>query len=161
MILTFKNKTKNPFKNILLFILISLLFSCTNSYDSMIDSFNRKYFSPEPPEENYSITNIDFDASGMLEDAYVFPSDMYVNLEAPEDGTSYLWKCVSDDGTETEIAKTRILYFKAPGVFKKGEENFLILIVTATDLEGNVIEYTDKAEVIIKKSANSSEEGEL
>lgn len=145
--------------NVLLILFILEFSACNNSYSSMLEKFNKKYFSPEPPEWKYSINNSDFNMAEMLEESYLFPNGMFVNLEAPEDGVSYSWKCKYDDGSENELSNQRILYYKTPGVFRIGEENTLVLTVTAADNDGNKIDYSDEALVIIKHSA-ASENGE-
>lgn len=139
----------------LLILLISLSFSftaCGNSYERMIEEFDGKYFSAEPPKlPAYSINNSDFSDKEMLETTYVFPTDTYINLEAPEGGVSYSWKCINMDGTENELSNKRILYFKTPGPFKEKEKNRLLLTVTAIDTNNNEITYLDEAMVFLNK----------
>ena len=120
----------------------------------MISDFNEKYFTQEPPRlPDYSINGADFVESEMLDLSYVFPMGMFVNLEAPEGGTSYSWKCINSDGTEHEISTSRVLYYETPGYFKDGEENTLLLTVTVGD--ENIVEYKDHAIVILKKEKAS------
>lgn len=153
MILTFKNKTKNQFKNILLFILISLFFSCTNSYDLMIDSFNRKYFLPEGPEDDkYSVLDPDFNPYEMLSDSYVFKDGYYINLDGPADAATYLWT-ISDieDSEESviEVCNKQNLYCKTSDVFTARHSYKLVLTITVTKEEGAVVEYIDKSTITI------------
>ena len=140
------------------FFLSAIFFSaCKNSYDSMISDFNEKYFLPEPPRlPDYSINGADFVASEMLEPDYIFPIGYYVNVEAPEGADSYSWKCINADGTETEISTKRLLNYQIPGVFKVGETNSLLLTVTTKNGSGKVIEYKDKAIVILRDTSLDS-----
>ena len=122
----------------------------------MIGEFNEKYFTPEPPRlPDYSINGADFIASEMLEPDYLFPIGFYVNVEAPEGADSYSWKCINEDGTETEISTRRLLNYQIPGAFKSGEENFLKLTVTTKNSADEVVEYTDKAIIILRKPENT------
>lgn len=119
----------------------------------MIEEFDGKYFMPEPPIlPDYSINGANFIESEMLDPTYVFPIDFYVNVEAPEGGDSYSWKCINEDGAETEISTKRLLNYQIPGAFKTGEENSLKLTVTKKNNAGEFIEYTDKAIIILKKA---------
>lgn len=138
---------------------ICLIFSgCKNSYENMIEEFDAKYFMPEPVKiPGYSINDSNFRESEMLEPSYVFPEGIYVNLEAREGGNSYSWKCINNDGTETEISTSRVLYYETPGAFKYGEENTLLLTVTVSNGNENVVEYTDHAIVFLKQRQVTTE----
>ena len=147
-------------KRYLTLITILLLFffvSCNNSYSSMLYDFNRTYFTPDPVNSTYSVYNNNFDPLEMLKEAYAIPEDMYIYFEAPLDGSSYSWKCVNKDGTETELSDTRTLYYKVPGVFKIGESNTLILTVTAIKDDGTVTEYIDKSVIVIDQNESGKE----
>ena len=146
---------------VFLSLLCLLCFSCTHSYDDMITTFNKKYFSPAQPKlPDYSITGADFVASEMLEPSYLLPCGYYVDIEAPRGGKSYKWYVEGMEeecSTKPEFSK-RVFHYEIPGLFKLGEENTLVLTVTAADDKGNVTEYIDKAVIIIKKPDNSGEE---
>ena len=147
-------------KRYLTLITILLLFffvSCNNSYSSMLYDFNRTYFTPDPVNSYYSVNNTNFDPLEMLKEAYAIPENMYIYFEAPLDGTSYSWKCVNKDGTETELSDTRTLYYQVPGVFKIGESNTLILTVTAIKDDGTVTEYIDKSVIVIDQNESGKE----
>lgn len=65
-----------------LFLILISFISCSNSYDSILDQFNRKYFSAEPAkEEPYSVKSSKFVASEMLSATYTVPENVYLNLE--------------------------------------------------------------------------------
>ena len=146
-------------KTLKIFLIICSLFyfaACNNSYDIMIDSFNRKYFlSEQMSAEAYSVKDPDFNPAEMLLAAYTIPEGMYLSLEAPEGGDSYSWVFIKDDGTpyDPPLSEERFLYYETPGPFKVREENDLVLTVTVTDDKGNVTEYIDKSVIIIQKSA--------
>ncbi len=157
---------KNIIKNILKITVSSLFlftaFSCTNSYDEMIDSFNRKYFLPESSEdEKYSAISPNFNPYKMLEKEYSFRADYYINLEGPKDASSYLWsysevKTEEDkaivgniDETFTNICTEKDLYFKTSDFFKVGHVYKLVLTITVTGAEGTVREYIDTATISI------------
>ncbi len=127
--------------------------ACNNSYESLVDQFNRKYFMPEQNNpEGYSVKNENFNPVEMLNPVYSITEGVYLDLEAPEGGDSYSWELIQDDGTPLQppLSTERILYYKTPGVFVLREENDLVLTVTVTDKEGNVTEYIDKTVIIIK-----------
>ncbi len=142
------------FAGLFSFILFSCLFvGCSNSYENMIEVFDKKYFSKEPPAiPEFSVYNDDFDEADMLDASYIFPTNTYINLEAPADGLSYSWNYVDDNNEEHEFLNTRLLYFKTPGPFKEGEENTLVLKVSALDENNNPLVYTDRAIVFLKKN---------
>lgn len=147
-------------KRYLTLIIILLLFcftSCNNSYSSMLYDFNRTYFSPDPVNSSYSVNNSNFDASEMLKEAYAIPENMYIYFEAPLDGSSYSWKCINKDGTETELCDSRILYYKVPGAFKIGESNALILTVTVINSDDTVTEYIDNSVIVIDQNESGKE----
>jgi len=139
---------------------ICLIFSgCKNSYENMIEEFDGKYFMPEPKVYiPYSINSPDFNPKDMLAPSYVFPEDVYINLEAPENCTTYLWKIVDSKGNElsnpNEPESERVFYHAASDGFRVGEENILILTVTVTDSQGNITEYIDESVIIIKAQSD-------
>ena len=148
-------------KSLFLFIVplvIFSIFSCCNSYEQMIESFNDKYFKPDylSPEE-YTTENKDFKESSMLDEVFYFPEGYLIILEAPKGRgkCTYEWKAIipSTDNSNKEILKEdvigtdRTLKFKTPGVFNTDKENKLIL--TVTESSGNI--YKDTANVFITK----------
>ena len=136
---------------ILISIFSLLLCNCDNSYEKMLEEFDGKYFSPEPlGYDPFSVNAPNFNPNSMLDASYVFPEGYYITLEAPNNCTSYLWTCTNSDFEKKEIGSERVLYYEIPGIFKKGEENTLILTVTAADEDGSITEYIDESVIIIK-----------
>ena len=143
----------------LLFTTSLFILSCSNpgnSYEQMIDSFNRKFFEEDyvPPEE-YSIENSSFKENEMLDDTFSFPTGYLIILEAPkgQDGCNYEWKAIvpqlDESGKEilkeNVIGTSKTLKFTTPGVFSTDKENKLVL--TVTEQSGKI--YKDTATVFI------------
>lgn len=136
-----------------LIILIFLLLSCSNSYNQVIDNFNKKYFHEEASEERvYSIYLPDFNCSTMLSDSYELKKGTTLSLIAPDGGVSYKWtalvKGIKDKNkeVETDIAEQKKLSYRVPGVFRDDVVNKLVLTVT----DSNGTEYKDTALIIIE-----------
>ena len=136
-----------------LIILIFLLLSCSNSYNQVIDNFNKKYFHEEASEERvYSIYLPDFNCSTMLSDSYELKKGTTLSLIAPDGGVSYKWTALVKDiedknkEVETDIAEQKSLSYRVPGVFRDDVVNKLVLTVTAS----NGTEYKDTALIIIE-----------
>ncbi len=147
------------------FILISSIIlgitACNNSYDSLIEQFNQKYFQPEQIDiEPYSVKNSGFNPSEMLMPVYTFSEGVCLILEAPQDATSYSWTLVQSDGSSEELGNERFLIYQTPGLFKVREENDLVLTVTVTDANGNVTEYIDRSVIIIRSQTGSDNGGQ-
>ena len=143
-----------------LFLILISFISCSNSYDSMLDQFNRKYFSAEPAkEEPYSVKSSKFVASEMLSATYTVPENVYLNLEAPDNADFYLWTYEKEDGSSVVLGREKNLMYKTPGLMKVREENDLVLTVKVADENGNLTEYIDKTIIIIKKSQTTSDNG--
>lgn len=136
-----------------LIILIFLLLSCSNSYNQVIDNFNKKYFHEEASEERvYSIYLPDFNCSTMLSDSYELKKGTTLSLIAPDGGVSYKWTALVKDikgknkEVETDIAEQKSLSYRVPGVFRDDVVNKLVLTVT----DSNGTEYKDTALIIIE-----------
>lgn len=136
-----------------LIILIFLLLSCSNSYNQVIDNFNKKYFHEEASDERvYSIYLPDFNCSTMLSDSYELKKGMTLSLIAPDGGVSYKWTALVKDikeknkEVETDIAEQKSLSYRVPGVFRDDVVNKLVLTVT----DSNGTEYKDTALIIIE-----------
>lgn len=136
-----------------LIILIFLLLSCSNSYNQVIDNFNKKYFHEEASDERvYSIYLPDFNCSTMLSDSYELKKGMTLSLIAPDGGVSYKWTAIVKDikeknkEVETDIAEQKSLSYRVPGVFRDDVVNKLVLTVT----DSNGTEYKDTALIIIE-----------
>ena len=139
-----------------LFTVISLLMiSCSSSYDTMVQDFNKDYCVPEskPMPEN-SITEPGFVADSMLQPRYLFKDGYEVSLTAPSGGKSYNWELVykvtskysSEEKEERKSICSKQSYSFMPGEdFAIGTENKLVL--TVTDESGT--EYIDTTIVII------------
>lgn len=153
---------KNTFKNILKFSFTSFfvfsILSCTNSYDELVDTFNRKYFAPAPAaEERFSATSPNFNPNDMLEQDYDFKDGFYINLEGPENAATYLWSYseVDPDNAKKEteyinVCSNKTFYFKTSDFFKIRHTYYLVLTITVTGEEGAVMEYIDKAKIFIE-----------
>lgn len=136
-----------------LIILIFLLLSCSNSYNQVIDNFNKKYFHEEASDERvYSIYLPDFNCSTMLSDSYELKMGTTLSLIAPDGGVSYKWTALVKDikdknkEVETDIAEQKSLSYRVPGVFRDDVVNKLVLTVT----DSNGTEYKDTALIIIE-----------
>lgn len=136
-----------------LVILIFILVSCSNSYNQVIDNFNKKYFHEEASDERvYSIYLPDFNCSTMLSDSYELKKGMTLSLIAPDGGVSYKWTALVKDikeknkEVETDIAEQKSLSYRMPGVFRDDVVNKLVLTVT----DSNGTEYKDTALIIIE-----------
>ncbi len=136
-----------------LVILIFILVSCSNSYNQVIDNFNKKYFHEEASEDRvYSIYLPDFNCSTMLSDSYELKNGMTLSLIAPDGGVSYKWTALVKDikeknkEVETDIAEQKSLSYRVPGVFRDDVVNKLVLTVT----DSNGTEYKDTALIIIE-----------
>ncbi len=136
-----------------LVILIFILVSCSNSYNQVIDNFNKKYFHEEASEDRvYSIYLPDFNCSTMLSDSYELKKGMTLSLIAPDGGVSYKWTALVKDikeknkEVETDIAEQKSLSYRVPGVFRDDVVNKLVLTVT----DSNGTEYKDTALIIIE-----------
>lgn len=110
-----------------------LISACSNSYDEMIDGFNKKYFSltPTPPIEK-RITDANFAQETMLELRYTFIQGYESTLVAPAGASSYLWKIQNSDGTmqEESLCEERIYTFIPEEDFEINAETKLVLTVT-------------------------------
>ena len=139
-----------------LLLLLSILTSCANSYESMIVKFNKEKFTPEPhKEQDHSVEESGFDQSSMLDSRYLLKDGYEVTLTAPFDGESYKWEVITKEenryAPEGFIERRKTVcdkqqYTFLPGNdYKIGTENKLVL--TVTDKEGT--EYIDTAIIII------------
>ena len=128
---------KKVLRLVLMISVISLtlfISACSNSYDEMIDGFNKKYFSltPTPPIEK-RITDANFAQETMLELRYTFIQGYESTLVAPAGASSYLWKIQNSDGTmqEESLCEERIYTFIPEEVFEINAETKLVLTVTS------------------------------
>lgn len=141
------------FSIVLLVLFCGLFSSCKDSYNSVIDNFNNKYFHQEASGERiYSIYSPDFDKSKMLSDSYELKNGMTLSLIAPDGGASYKWTALVPDyedkntENETDIGDEKNFTYNLPGVFRDDCVNKLVL--TVTDITGT--EYKDTALIIIE-----------
>ena len=136
---------------VLIISIISLTLSisaCSNSYDEMIDGFNKKYFSltPTPPIEK-RITDANFAQETMLELRYTFIQGYESMLVAPAGASSYLWKIQNSDGTmqEDSLCEERIYTFIPEEDFEINAETKLVLTVTSE----SGTEYIDTTIIVV------------
>lgn len=146
---------KNKLLKIIIYstILLSLT-SCTITYDTMMDSFNKK-FSPTSTskiKETPSVKDEDFDPHSMLsQEIYRVPSHSLLVLQGPSDCLSYKWTAkVPKTGyvnviVDTVIGEEKVLSYQMPGVFRYAVDNVLVLTVIGE----NGVEYTDKANIVL------------
>ena len=127
---------KKVLRLVLMISIISLtlfISACSNSYDEMIDGFNKKYFSltPTPPIEK-RITDANFAQETMLELRYTFIQGYESTLVAPAGASSYLWKIQNSDGTmqAESLCEERIYTFIPEEDFEINAETKLVLTVT-------------------------------
>ena len=122
--------------------------ACSNSYDEMIDGFNKKYFSltPTPPIEK-RITDANFAQETMLELRYTFIQGYESMLVAPAGASSYLWKIQNSDGTmqEDSLCEERIYTFIPEEDFEINAETKLVLTVTSE----SGTEYIDTTIIVV------------
>lgn len=131
-----------------------ILMSCDVTYDTMMDSFNKK-FSPTSTskvKDTPSVNSKDFNPETMLsQDIYKVPSHSLLVLQGPSDCSSYKWIAqvpkygYSDVIVETVIGEEKVLSYQLPGVFRFSVENVLVLSVVGE----NGVEYTDKANIVL------------
>ena len=153
----FINKIRKNLKAIIFVLLSMMIMSCKNSYNELIDNFNKEFFSPERPvEDAYSVTNQGFDPDSMLDEYYTFKKGYFVNLEAPADALTYLWTYTGLYDTENPVtlSNKQYLYFNTAEAFNlKANENThsfkLVLTITVTGAEGTVKEYIDSSTITI------------
>ena len=150
--------------------IISLTLSisaCSNSYNEMIDGFNKKYFKKGYlPPEPYTTSSKDFKElihelshfllNEMLDEIISMKDDSLTILTAPDGGeeSTYEWKALvpkkdkngKDYMDSAVIGNERTLSYKAPGVFNSDKENKLV--VTVTEKSGR--QFTDTAKVFIE-----------
>lgn len=128
---------------------------CNNSYEYMIQDFNKENCIPESKRiHELSITDADFDADSMLLPRYFFKDGYEVTLTAPLGGKKYNWELVNNvkgkkilqENEEKITVCTKQSFSFMPGEdFEIGTENKLVLTVT-----GNTgTEYIDTTIVII------------
>ena len=142
---------KKVLRFVLMISIISLTLSisaCSNSYDEMIDGFNKKYFSltPTPPIEK-RITDANFAQETMLELRYTFIQGYESTLVAPAGASSYLWKIQNSDGTmqEESLCEERIYTFIPEEDFEINAETKLVLTVTSE----SGTEYIDTTIIVV------------
>ena len=142
---------KKVLRFILMISIISLtlfISACSNSYDEMIDGFNKKYFSltPTPPIEK-RITDANFAQETMLELRYTFIQGYESMLVAPAGASSYLWKIQNSDGTmqEDSLCEERIYTFIPEEDFEINAETKLVLTVTSE----SGTEYIDTTIIVV------------
>lgn len=145
---------------VLIISIISLTLSisaCSNSYNDMIDGFNKKYFKKGYlPPEPYTTSSKDFKEGEMLDEIISMKDDSLTILTAPDGGveSTYEWKALvpkkdkngKDYMDSAVIGNERTLSYKAPGVFNSDKENKLV--VTVTEKSGR--KFTDTAKVFIE-----------
>ena len=142
---------KKVLRLVLMISVISLtlfISACSNSYDEMIDGFNKKYFSltPTPPIEK-RITDANFAQETMLELRYTFIQGYESTLVAPAGASSYLWKIQNSDGTmqEDSLCEERIYTFIPEEDFEINAETKLVLTVTSE----SGTEYIDTTIIVV------------
>ena len=127
-------KVTGIFTVLLLVYCLFALSACGISYDSMLQDFNKSYFSPEPEKER-SVNDDDFEADKMLELAYDFYEGYASSLVAPADAASYSWTTPKSNTKPVEykeLCKERIYNFMPGKDFAVGSEIKVILTVTNT-----------------------------
>lgn len=132
--------------------LLSLFCACSNSYDKMVEEYNKKYFAIEPTAPNNpDISDNTFLPDNMLEKRYTFIKGYESRLAAPSGGASYDWTVKLPDVNDPEViveksvCSEQIYNFFPERVFKTDTEATLVL--TVTDSTG--AEYIDTALIIV------------
>lgn len=138
-----------------IFITAVFVSGCKNSYDNMVQDFNKENCIPESKKiHEYSINDADFDANSMLLPRYFFKDGYEVTLTAPSGGKNYNWELINNvkgekilqENEEKKSVCTKQSFSFMPGEdFVIGTENKLVL--TVTDNTGT--EYIDTTIVII------------
>ena len=137
-------------------VLISLgalcVFGCKNSYENMIEDFDKKYFVPENKEiPEFSIKASGFNADSMLESRYIFVEEYEVTLPGPAGGTSYKWELHTNPVYTTETKDFSFIPETNSFVISKNiyhiESSETKLVLTVTDASGT--EYIDTTKILI------------
>lgn len=143
---------KSIVKNISLtagLLIFLLIFSCTNSYEQMINNFNENYFTLTPtPAKESNLLDKDFDQEQMLEIRYTFIEGFNSSLVAPKGAAKYLW--VEENLEDGQVQKKtlcneRIYVFLPENDFEVNKESKLVL--TVTDEKGT--EYIDTTIIVV------------
>ncbi len=116
-------------------IFIISLTACKNSYDTMLEDFNKKYFAAENGSDK-SIEDSSFVAEDMLAPVYDFYEGYSSSLLAPADAASYLWKSPKENTSPLEykeLCKEREFSFMPGKDFAVGSETKVILTVTSKE----------------------------
>ena len=134
-----------------LFVTFSF-FSCTHSYDEMIEKFNYKNFSNESiPIKEKTIADEGFSADRMLESRYTFVKDYETSLSAPSGGKSYKWEVQEMSARNKEEPERKTVCTNRVYNFMPGKDIALdketTLVLTVTDPTGTV--YIDTALIIV------------
>ncbi len=130
----------------------SSFFSCTHSYDEMIEKFNDKNFSIESiPVKEKTIADEGFSAERMLESRYTFVKDYETSLSAPSGGVSYKWEVQEMSAQNIEETERKTVCTKRVYNFMPGKDIVIdketTLVLTVTDSRGT--EYIDTALIIV------------
>ncbi len=118
---------------LLLFIFSISLTACKNTYDTMLEDFNKKYFAAESGKDT-SVEDDSFIAEDMLSPVYDFYEGYSSSLLAPADAASYLWKSPKENTSPVEykeLCKEREFSFMPGRDFAVGSETKVILTVTS------------------------------
>ena len=134
------------------FLATCSFFSCTHSYDEMIEKFNDKNFSIEStPVKEKTIADEGFSADRMLESRYTFVKDYETSLSAPSGGASYKWEVQEMSAQNVEETERKTVCTKRVYNFMPGKDIALdketTLVLTVTDSTGTV--YIDTALIIV------------
>ena len=125
--------TNRRFYVLLLLSIFGMFTACKVSYDSMLQDFNNKYFTPAA-QKDLSVNDEGFEAETMLSPYYDFYEDYASSLTAPADAAAYSWKTPLPDSEPVEyreLCNERVYNFMPGKDFAAGSEIKVILTVTS------------------------------
>lgn len=127
--------------------LIFITAGCSESYDSMLDNYNKKFIpmSSIPPAVKPGQAGFDQDA--MLENIYIADTWSTLNIKGPEGCKSYLWSIENTKGEQkfTSTEKDFSCFFYESVIFKQGFWTLRLVVVGPDDQE-----YSDSAILNLK-----------
>lgn len=143
---------KKVLRFVLMISIITLFITaCSNSYNEMIDGFNKKYFKKGYlPPEPYTTSSKDFKEGEMLDEIITMVEGERIVLVAPDggEGCVYEWKgFIAGKEEPIFIKNLRTLIIDAPDNFDKANKGNK-LVITVTESSGK--QYTDIARVFIE-----------
>ena len=126
---------------------LCLLAGCSESYDSMLDNYNKKFIPMSSIPPAVKPGQVGFDQDGMLENIYIADVWSTLNIKGPEGCKSYLWSIENSKGEQkfTSTEKNFSCFFYESVIFKPGFWTLRLVVIGSDDQE-----YSDTAILNIK-----------